>query len=170
MPHICVSQFSHHWFRNGLLPSHYLNQCWVIVNWTIRNKLQRNFNQNEKLFMKKIIWQYRLRNGGHFVHMCVCVCVARRTMVIYQLYVNKHGVMDLSVAINTRVQQSKLFLKINSRIVAKGIMGRSSTYHRSSYCVSIKRGSLGSRNSVTVQVPIAPKWPSWFNPLLHSGQ
>ena len=25
-------------------PSHYPNQCWVIVNWTLRNKLQWNFN------------------------------------------------------------------------------------------------------------------------------
>ena len=27
-------------------PSHYLNQQWLIVNWTLGNKLQRNFNQN----------------------------------------------------------------------------------------------------------------------------
>ena len=27
-------------------PSHYLNQCWVIVDWTLRNKLLWNFNQN----------------------------------------------------------------------------------------------------------------------------
>ena len=32
-------------------PSHYLNQCWIIVNWTLRNKLKRNFNQNTKLFI-----------------------------------------------------------------------------------------------------------------------
>ena len=25
--------------------------CWVIVNWTLRNKLQWNFNQNTKLFI-----------------------------------------------------------------------------------------------------------------------
>ena len=33
---------------------------WVIANWTIRNKLQWNFNQNTKLFI--FLW-----NGGHFV-------------------------------------------------------------------------------------------------------
>ena len=32
-------------------PSHYLNQCWVIVNWTLGNKFQWNFNQNTKLFI-----------------------------------------------------------------------------------------------------------------------
>ena len=33
------------------MPSHYLNQCWVIVNWTLRNKLQWHFIQNMKLFI-----------------------------------------------------------------------------------------------------------------------
>ena len=44
------------------------NQCWVIVNWTLLNKLQWNFNQNTKLFIHKNgIWIYHLQNGGHFV-------------------------------------------------------------------------------------------------------
>ena len=33
------------------MPSHYLNQCWVIVNWTLRNKFQWNFNENEIPFV-----------------------------------------------------------------------------------------------------------------------
>ena len=36
------------------MPSHYLNQCGVIVDWTIRNKLPRNFNQNRIFFIRKI--------------------------------------------------------------------------------------------------------------------
>ena len=39
-----------HWFRQWLVawpaPSHYLNQCCDIVNLTLRNKLQWNFNWN----------------------------------------------------------------------------------------------------------------------------
>ena len=33
--------------------SHYLNQCLVIVNWTLRNKLKWNFIQNTKVFIHK---------------------------------------------------------------------------------------------------------------------
>ena len=37
-----------YWFRQWhgtcLVPSHCLNGCWVTVNWTLRNKLQRNFH------------------------------------------------------------------------------------------------------------------------------
>ena len=44
--HICVSD---HWFRWCLVawsaPSHYLNQCYNIFNWTLRNKLQWYFNR-----------------------------------------------------------------------------------------------------------------------------
>ena len=32
------------------MPSNYLNQCWVIVNWTLRNQHQWNFYENIKLF------------------------------------------------------------------------------------------------------------------------
>ena len=55
MPHICVSESGQQWFTQWLVaysaPSHYLNQCWVIVNWTLRNKLQWNFNQTTKFFI-----------------------------------------------------------------------------------------------------------------------
>ena len=46
---------SQHWFRLWLVaysaPSHYLNQCWLIVSWTPMNKFLPNFNQNTKLFI-----------------------------------------------------------------------------------------------------------------------
>ena len=35
----------------GLPLSHYLNQCWVIVNRNLRNKLQWNSDRNTKLFI-----------------------------------------------------------------------------------------------------------------------
>ena len=54
VPHIFVSELSPHWFRQWLVaysaPSHYLNQYCVIVNWTLRNKLQWNCYQNTKPF------------------------------------------------------------------------------------------------------------------------
>ena len=42
---------------NSLRPSdaymHYLNQCWIIVNWTLRNKLQWSINQNSNIFIQE---------------------------------------------------------------------------------------------------------------------
>ena len=43
-------------------PSHYLNQCWHIVNWTIGNKLQWNLNRNSHIFTQEkafenVVWK-----------------------------------------------------------------------------------------------------------------
>ena len=47
----------HHWFRWWLVawsvPSHYLNQCWNIVNWTLGIKFQWNLNQNQYIFIQE---------------------------------------------------------------------------------------------------------------------
>ena len=80
-----VSESGQHWFRyllvTNLMPIHYPNQCWVIVNWTLRNKFQWIFNQNTKLFIHKnasesiiskmmtILSWGRWVNGPHAVSM-----------------------------------------------------------------------------------------------------
>ena len=45
-----------------MAPSHYLNQCWNIVNWTHRNKLQWNLNRNIYFFIQEnafenVVWK-----------------------------------------------------------------------------------------------------------------
>ena len=63
--HICVIKLGHHWFRYWLVacsaPSHYLNQCWNIVNWTFRNKLQWNFNRNSNIFIQVFAFENVVR-------------------------------------------------------------------------------------------------------------
>ena len=44
VPHICVA-----WS----VPSHYLNQCWNTVNWTIGSKLQWNCNRYSYIFIQE---------------------------------------------------------------------------------------------------------------------
>ena len=41
---------------------YYLNQCWLIVKWTLRNKFQWNLSRNSG----KFIWIYRLRKWWLF--------------------------------------------------------------------------------------------------------
>ena len=59
--HICVIELGHHWFRQWLVvclaPSHYLDQCWKIFNWTFRNKLQWNFNRNSNIFIQEVAFE-----------------------------------------------------------------------------------------------------------------
>ena len=59
----------------------YLNQCWVVVNWSRRNKLQWNIDQNSNIFIKReCTRKCRLRNGGHFVWSLQC-CVQYPVMM-----------------------------------------------------------------------------------------
>ena len=55
LPHMCINELGQHWFREwhaaSSVPSHYLSQCWLIVNWTLTNKLQWNSNESKKLFI-----------------------------------------------------------------------------------------------------------------------
>ena len=59
-------------------PSHYLPQCWVIVNWTLRKKLQWDINQNTKLFIHKRIIEYivceiaAIFSRGRAVRLLLC--------------------------------------------------------------------------------------------------
>ena len=60
--HACVIELGHHCFRQWLVafsaPSHYLNQYWLIVNWTTRNKIRWNFNRNSKSFFEEHAFEY----------------------------------------------------------------------------------------------------------------
>ena len=39
------------------VPSHFLNHCWNIVNWTLANKIQRNLNRNLHIFTQENVIQ-----------------------------------------------------------------------------------------------------------------
>ena len=56
MTYISVIKLGHHWLRLVFVVcwvlNYYLNQCWLIVNWTLRNKLQC-FNQNKVIFIQR---------------------------------------------------------------------------------------------------------------------
>ena len=69
VPHICVSELIKHWFKKRLVacsaPRHYLNQSWVIVSWTLTNKLQWN-SVNKAFHSWTCNWKSRLPNWRPF--------------------------------------------------------------------------------------------------------
>ena len=71
MTRICVSKLAIIGSDNGLspdifwrllVPSLYLNQCWNIVNWTLRNKLQWILNRNLYLFIEENALSKKIQN------------------------------------------------------------------------------------------------------------
>ena len=72
VPHICIRELGQHWLSQWLVaysaPSHCLNQCWPIVNWTPGNKFQWNLNRNSVIFIQENAFENVVcHNGGHFV-------------------------------------------------------------------------------------------------------
>ena len=71
VPHICVSELGQRWFRYWLVAysalSHYLNQFWVVVNGALEQSSVKFWSKYKTFHIRKCIWKYRLRNGGHFV-------------------------------------------------------------------------------------------------------
>ena len=72
VPNISARELRQHWFMKWLVacsaPSHYLNQCCLVVNWTLRNKPQWNSNGNTKRFIhKNAFGNVVCESGGHFV-------------------------------------------------------------------------------------------------------
>ena len=53
--HICVGKLTIIGSDNDLSPGrrHYVNQCWIIVNWALANIFQWKFNQNTTLFIEE---------------------------------------------------------------------------------------------------------------------
>ena len=63
--------YKHHWFRLWLVawsvPCHYLNQCWNVVNGTLRKQLQWNFNKKSYIIFQENTLKMLSGNGGHLV-------------------------------------------------------------------------------------------------------
>ena len=63
-----------------MVPSHYLNQCCNIVNWTLRNKLQWNFNRNSNIFIEEntfenvICEKLSISSGPQYVNVNNIIC------------------------------------------------------------------------------------------------
>ena len=99
LTHIYISKLYLYWFRKWggakKVTRHYPNQCWVIVKWALKNKLQRNFNQYMRIFSRQCIWKCCLQNDNHFVlasmyltlkhretHECIVSTVATDALVL----------------------------------------------------------------------------------------
>ena len=73
---------------NDSAPRHYRNQYWVIVNWTLGNKLQWNFNQNTK----PVVHDNASQNIA-----CEMVAISARPQCVYRGWVRVNFTGKLTV-------------------------------------------------------------------------
>ena len=69
--HICQHQPS--LVQKWSAPSHYLNQCWNIVDWTLANKLQWNLNRNLYSFVQVNAFEIVVRKLAAILSWPQCV-------------------------------------------------------------------------------------------------
>ena len=77
-------------------PSHYLNQCWYIVNWTLGHKLQWNLNPNLYFFIQEFKMHLKMASGKYGVWKMVsilsqpqCVDMNKVFMLVYSRSVTR---------------------------------------------------------------------------------
>ena len=77
MTHICVSILDHHWFRWWLVAysarSHYLNQCWVFLYWTLMNKFLWSCYQSTNIFFQENASENIVCETAAILHRPQCV-------------------------------------------------------------------------------------------------
>ena len=95
--HICGGNLTIIASDNGLAPSHYLNQCWNIVDWTLRNTLQWNFNGNYHISIEQNVFKRVVcEMASIFASASICWCliahvpyITRCIVIIVWCYCNE---------------------------------------------------------------------------------
>ena len=83
---------NHHWFRQWLVawsaPSHCLNQCWNIVNWTLENKFQWNRNRNSNILIQENAFEYVVCQMASISSLPRCVKWVLLRYAVFLLYMH----------------------------------------------------------------------------------
>ena len=72
--HICVGNPT---IIGWSAPSHYLNRCWNIVNWTPKNRFQWNLNQKSQIFIQENLFENVVRKMAAILSWPPCVNTLR---------------------------------------------------------------------------------------------
>ena len=82
-----VRQTNHHWFRQWIVAwsssSHFLNQCWNIVNWALKNKLYWNLNRISHIFINEYAFENVVWKMAAILFRPECVKTKKRVLPIH---------------------------------------------------------------------------------------
>ena len=85
VPYICIGELGQHWLGWWLLacsaPIHYMDQCWLTINWTLGNNLQWNCYRNSNTFIEEtfenVVCNFPIING--ILYSCL-TCIWSRNV------------------------------------------------------------------------------------------
>ena len=112
-----------------MAPSHYLNQCWNVVNWTIRNKLQWNLKRNSYIFIQEnafenVVWKMaailsrpqcvKLKHGPVSLTYFILSRSRWIHLHIYNIFIVFFALQGASLTISRRLTTAITFLFLSS--------------------------------------------------------
>ena len=110
-------------------PSHYLNQCWNIIDWTLRNKLHWNFNRNSDIFIHENVLEY--------VSKMVAILSQPQCVKWQRMY---GGIKFVWVVLAVRTSVSTVMPKFRENLLPKLVWLRCSTFQS---CLFVSRENNG---------------------------
>ena len=91
--------------------SHFLNQCWNIVNWTQRNTPQGYFNQNLNIFFHENAYEHIIYEIVAILSQPQCVNLITEWALCITPTTN-HGIGFLIYALNSKKNLIKIYFSI----------------------------------------------------------
>ena len=76
---------NHHWLVHWMAPSHYLKQCQIIVNWTLSNKLQCNFNRKSNIFIQENALEHVVCEMASILFRLQCVNMPHINFTVFHV-------------------------------------------------------------------------------------
>ena len=100
---------------NWSVPNHYLDQCWNIVDWNLRNKLQWNCMGNSRVF----IWKWPLRNGAilprpfceNGLSVWVIKCIVKNSEIYLQVWLTRYFFVLWSDVYRSFIRNKTTYIK-----------------------------------------------------------
>ena len=121
-------------------PSHYLNQCWLIVNWTPGSIIKWNLNRNSIIFIQEnAIWKCRLPKWrvwlGWVVHPNEQYSHGRDSLVGVLFSCILHHVLYCTIYLSRTITRLKMYL-----VISCGIKYKKISLSLSAFCILCNAG------------------------------
>ena len=103
-------------FIDCLASSHYLNQYWIIVNWTNENTFSWNFIKTQLFSLTKPNLKISSKNGGHFIS-AICIKIAYSNLYQWSVAVGFIVLIMVTILIWLNITASISSMPDNNHVI-----------------------------------------------------
>ena len=123
LTHICISELTIIGSDNGLSPRRRQTIIWNNVNWTLRNKLQWNFNRNSNIFIQENALEHVVCEMASILSRPQCVNVGNIGFLLDTLHRNICHSSLYNVQSRMKCLSSSITLHLEHSLLLLGVLG-----------------------------------------------